>query len=380
MARRCIRLIALVVAVVVVVGIGVPVAGAQPLPVVAGVGSVVRADPGMYAGGTSQPDRTLLGVGFRVSGTQLRSEVVDWRAACRSGKTLIGGTTFGLLRIVDGGWVSRPASYVYRLSRSAYPSSGSVDLHARVIENAGQFTGPISATGAFRLSAVLYQHRTKIDSCVTGAVKWEAGTIASGVSSPLILPSGSQVGGLTYAEWEAKAWQWDLSNVRSHHSLAPSTVACVTGGQQAPVWFLNSDVYDFGHSFTIVCNVPAGDYVFIEYPSVECSTVESRPFHATTDAGLVRCARSFAPVKSSLAFDGQVLSPSGFVVSTGAFSFTMPATHNFLEISGKTGGRAAAYGQGLMVGPLTPGTHSIVRVSKYRDLPIRAVTFQLKVS
>ena len=96
--------------------------------------------------------------------------------------------------------------------------------------------------------------------------------------------------------------------------------------------------------------------MFVEYPSVECSTVESRPFHATTDAGLVRCARSFAPVKSSLAFDGQVLSPSGFVVSTGAFSFTMPATHNFLEISGKTGGRAAVYGQGLMVGPLTPGT------------------------
>ena len=146
------------------------------------------------------------------------------------------------------------------------------------------------------------------------------------------------------------------------------------------MWFLQPDVYDFGRSFTDVCNVPAGDYVFIEYPSTECSTVEPRPFHATTDAGLVRCARSFAPVKSSLALDGQVLSPSGSVVSTGAFSFTMPATGNFLEIPGKTGGRAAAYGQGLMLGPLTSGTHSIVRVSQYRKSPIRAVTFQLKVS
>ena len=115
-------------------------------------------------------------------------ELVYWRAACRSGKTLTGGTTFSLLRIVDGGWASRPASYVYRLHRSDYRSSGPVDLHARVIENAGQFTGPISATGVFRLSAVLYHHRTKIDSCVTGAVKWEAGTIASGASSPLIVP------------------------------------------------------------------------------------------------------------------------------------------------------------------------------------------------
>lgn len=86
--------------------------------------------------------------------------------------------------------------------------------------------------------------------------------------------------------------------------------------------------------------------MFIEYPSIECSTVEARPFHATTDAGLVRCARSFAPVKSSLAFDGHVLSPSGFVVSTGVFPFTMPATHNLLEVSGKTGGRAPLTAKG----------------------------------
>lgn len=171
-----------------------------------------------------------------MSGTRLRGDVVYWHAACRTGKTLTDGTRFRSLPIVNGGWVSRPTSYVYRLTRrNGYPATGPVEVRTRVIENVGQFTDPISATGVFRLSAALYRHRTEIDSCMTGAVKWEAGTIAFGVPSPLIVPSNSQVGGSTYAQWEAKAWEWDLSNLRSHHSLAPSTVACVTTGQRPPV-------------------------------------------------------------------------------------------------------------------------------------------------
>ena len=351
-------------------------AGAWPGLSIAVSTGTVTPDQGSFGGTTSQPG-SWPRVRFRVSGSGVRNDTVWWVANCRSGKSLMSATAFAPVPIVAGGWSASGGSYVFSPGRRNYPSTGPVVGHFRVIENTGQFTSPISATGVWRLSAVIYRHGKRIDSCATGIVRWVAGTLASGAPSPLIVPAGGHVGGFTYAQWEAKAWQRDIAHLRSHHALAPSTLPCVTNGQHGPVWFLSGDLYDFGRTFTETCTVPAGRYVFIDYPSVECSTP---PFHAKTNAGLLRCARSFRPGASSLAFDGQVLSPSGVVVATAVFGFSMPAKHNWLEVPGKTGGHAAAAGQGLMLGPLTPGVHTLVRVYQYPGALIRVVTYRLNVS
>lgn len=333
-------------------------------------------DQGSFGGGTSQAG----GISFRVSGSNQRNEIIGWRARCRSGKDLTGATRLSGERISGGGWLAPPAAYVFSPARSNYGSNGPVVGHFRVIENNGQFTTPISATGVWRLSAVLYQQGRKIDSCATGIVRWAAGTIASGSPSSLIVSASGQVGGLTYAQWQASAWQWDIKYLRSHHSPAPSTAGCVSNGQQGPVWFLGADRYDFGNTLTETCNVLAGRYVLFEFPSHDCSTVERPPFHGTTDAELLRCARSFKAGAGSLAFDGQVLSPSGFVVSTAVFPITMPAKHNLLEVPGATAGRAAVYGQVIMLGPLMPGVHTLVRVAQFPGGPIFLRTYRLTVT
>jgi hypothetical protein len=178
---------------------------------------------------------------------------------------------------------------------------------------------------------------------------------------------------------EVKAWQWDLANLRVRSGFAPVTVPCVTRGQNGPVWFLGEDGYLSSVSLTQTCAVPDGRYVFLNLPSHDCSTVERAPFHASTGAGLLACAQSFGAPTSSLAVDGKVISPAGFELTTPVFSFTMPALQNWLEVPGKTADRAAVAGQGIMLGPLTPGTHTIVRVWQDPRAPIWVRTYRLTV-
>ncbi len=103
-------------------------------------------------------------------------------------------------------------------------------------------------------------------------------------------------------------------------------------------------------------------------PAAECSTVEKRPSHATTDAGLRACARTFwinglgnglaAPDHTGL--DGVTLIPPGFIVASPAFSFSMPEKDNFLQVSGHAHGRSAVYGEVAILRPLPAGTHRLV--------------------
>jgi hypothetical protein len=132
------------------------------------------------------------------------------------------------------------------------------------------------------------------------------------------------------------------------------------------VWFLHGDNYTgAGDSITRACHIPAGRYLFLDRPSIDCSTVEAPPYRATTDAGLMRCARSFGSVRSTLTLDGKPISPSGILLETAVFRFTMPAQNNELEVPGATHGRAAVYGAPVMLRPLSTGSHTLVQVSGY---------------
>jgi hypothetical protein len=145
------------------------------------------------------------------------------------------------------------------------------------------------------------------------------------------------------------------------------------------VWFLDPNEWNAGLPFTVRCKVPAGEYLFLDTPSTECSNKEARPFYAKTAAGLVRCARRLGATRSSLVIDGQVASPSGVTAATNPFRFTSPARHNILAAPGVRSGLAAAYGQGLMLYPLSPGVHTLERVYQYAGGGIRVLTFVVTV-
>jgi hypothetical protein len=220
-----------------------------------------------------------------------------------------------------------------------------------------------------------------IAACLTCVVLVGPSSAAGGEPG-LVVPRNAVVGGLTYPQWEAKAWQWEIAHVRFYGSTAsePKVPRCTTAGQHGPVWFLHGDLYKgAGNAITRVCHVPAGKYLFIDQPSIECSTVESPPFHATTNAGLVRCARSYARPFSSLTLDGRKVKPSGFVVATSVFRFTMPPVNNYLLVPGATHGRGAAWGQALMLRPLSDGSHTLVRTAGARGIPTGRSTYRLTI-
>jgi hypothetical protein len=207
------------------------------------------------------------------------------------------------------------------------------------------------------------------------------GASATAKAPGAVLAGSAVIAGRSYAQWEAKAWQWQIANLRFYATGLPRTRRCTSRGQAGPVWFLGGEDYEgAGDAITRTCDVPAGRYLFIADPSDECSTVEPAPFHATTAAGLKSCARSFGPVSSTLTLDGRRLAWSGFVVETPVFSFTMPARNNYLLVPGATRGRGAAYGEPVMLRPLSPGAHTLVRTDSSPHGPTLRSSYELTVN
>jgi len=331
-------------------------------------GAAIVPRPGAFSGTTSQDFNGSV-VGFRVSGARISNEIITWHAGCRSGKTL-GSTTHVATQLISNGRWS---------AQGAYDTTISSGVSARaVLGGRGLLTSPISATGVWKVSVTVSHNGTKVDSCRTGTIRWAAGSFATGSPSSEVAPSRQQVGSATYAQWARAGWQWALSHTHVYPSLTSGATRCVSAGQNGPVWFLGGDG-DSDSFSTRTCAIPAGRYLLIEGPSAECSSVESAPYHATTSSGLVHCARSFGVPQVNLALDGQVISPAGFPVATGAFPFTMPAADNLLEVPGATSGQAAAFGLPVILRPLPRGRHTVIRVQRFPGGQVGVNTFDLRV-
>lgn len=176
-----------------------------------------------------------------------------------------------------------------------------------------------------------------------------------------VVPGHELVAGRGYGQWEAAAWQWRLTQP----NITSNRTSCFTAGQHGPVWFLAGSANTVSRK---TCAIPAGRYVMLFAPAGDCSTVERAPFHATTDARLVRCAKTdWLHFQGFLgvSLDGVNLKPAGYLGGTGAFAFRMPAHNNWLHVPGRTHGRIAVYGAASILRPLTTGSHTLVVVSGY---------------
>src|SRR6478752_2183597 len=113
-------------------------------------------------------------------------------------------------------------------------------------------------------------------------------TAAQGPPPGSLAPAGQKVEGRSYGQWEARYFQWI---VRHHFGKSTSPESrCIASGQTEPVWFLASNTGP-ANARSMTCAVPAGRYLMVAAPNVECSTVERGRYHASTDSGLRRCAR-----------------------------------------------------------------------------------------
>lgn len=120
------------------------------------------------------------------------------------------------------------------------------------------------------------------------AVTMGVGVSAAAPQPSPLVPGNGSVAGRGYEQWEAAAWQWRLA----HPKTTPNTTSCFTAGQYGPIWFLDGSYTKNTSVVTRTCAIPAGRYLMLFGPSIDCSTVEPAPYHATTDAGLTRCAKA----------------------------------------------------------------------------------------
>jgi hypothetical protein len=206
-------------------------------------------------------------------------------------------------------------------------------------------------------------------------------TYTSASQATPLVPGNASVAGRFYGQWAAADYKWRVSQPN-----ITSKTSCFTAGQHGPVWFLAGGRTN-AMAVTRSCAVPAGRYLMWATPSNYCSTVDRAPFHATSDAGLIRCARAAwqsEPGFETVTLDGRRLQPPAYLGGTAAFAFKMPAHNNWLRVPGRTHGRMAVYGFATILRPLSAGIHTLEVTDGFRlsgsAYSLLQVTYNLTVA
>ena len=193
--------------------------------------------------------------------------------------------------------------------------------------------------------------------------------IASGGGTAV--PPGGKIAGRGYSQWLEVFWKTFFRTPPSasvcqtvHTSIGP--VAVLIGGGS-------------GKKETDTCREPANRPIFVDGLAAECSTIEPPPSHGNTPAQLKRCARrQMTGVEDlSIAIDGhQVMGWTRYITASPVFTFHMPK-HNRLGTRKRTG-QSAAYGEGLLLRGLPPGTHTVHETGELPGFLVD-LTYKLRV-
>ncbi len=202
------------------------------------------------------------------------------------------------------------------------------------------------------------------------ATRWRTITILVGVvvllmvpftasaknPNPGILPPNASPNGSTYGEWNARWWQWALTQPTDKNPvLDPTGVHCAQG-QTGPVWFLAGT---FGSDPVVrECTVPAGKMLFFPISNIICVATEEGE---TSDT----CAEDAAAYMDSVDVGGLAAKVDGipiqqldsYRVGGTAFPLTLHEDNLFGLPAGEYG--AGADGFYLMLAPLSRGEHEI---------------------
>lgn len=137
-----------------------------------------------------------------------------------------------------------------------------------------------------------------------------------------------------------------------------------SGGPAFSCLNLGGTVAPFGPSGAESCTVKPGTKIFVAASSVECSTFEG---HGTTEAKLRHCARKMdVKVAPSVTVDGRSLPV--IEMETRLLDIVLPENNIFGQPAGTTG-LSVGHGWTVLLGPLTPGTHTIVIDDLGKDKP-----------
>jgi hypothetical protein len=174
-------------------------------------------------------------------------------------------------------------------------------------------------------------------------------------TAPQVLPSTTQVQGLTYGEWLARWWQYTLELPVSENPLTNGTDSCMFKRfGNVGVLLANSST-----GGPVSCEIPAGMMIYIEVLGVECSNLEGEPFYGGNEDELRACVQAFDLQNLMASIDDhEVKNLNKFIFLSPLYEFTNPE-ENILGVPAGTQGISMGSGAYLLIAPLSPGKHTI---------------------
>lgn len=218
-------------------------------------------------------------------------------------------------------------------------------------------------------------------------------------TSAQVLPPSSLPFGLSYQEWSAKWWQWDLEQSTKHLELVGGPSIC--DGPASRVQFLLGAYLTGGVATqTNKITIPAGTPLFFPILSVWSDNSGCPTFTSFTADELTAQVEGLwsAVSLTSCTIDGSPVAglsdPTNnvYLVQAPAFSYTTAEHDNVLAgefgdtciAGGTTIYPAVADGVFLMLSPLSPGKHVIHAIGKVGPLtdPFveEDITYEITVS
>jgi hypothetical protein len=185
-----------------------------------------------------------------------------------------------------------------------------------------------------------------------------AAAVRAEAANPGIGPHGARYDWLTYAQWEARWWQWAFSiPADANHPFSPG--GNTLQNQTGHVWFVATVV---GGTEVRSITVPPGTALFFPVVNVECSSLEADPFHGDDPAARSACANGHIDETSGMTatIDGTpVRGLDAYRGESPDFAFGPLPDPNVIGAPAGSAGRSTDAGIYLLLTPLAVGRHTI---------------------
>jgi len=236
---------------------------------------------------------------------------------------------------------------------------------------------------------------------IFGIVITPAGSVFAEKKKPNVLPPHAYPFGMSYGDWSAEWWMWQLRLPATDHPAFSLDGANCADGQYGKVWFLTGAFTtevpqnEFNTIVRESCAVPTGKAIFFPIINIECSTVEDFPFQLIlegTDSNVDSCASKFvdgpfAVVEDiSIEVDGDTLeNPENYRVQSPVYEFYFDEPNdNILGVDCDSGNcvdmEGVSDGYWIMLPPLSRGEHTVQFTGSFRDSDTGDLIFGLDVT
>ena len=190
------------------------------------------------------------------------------------------------------------------------------------------------------------------DTSVATSPETSVGT-SSETPAVEILPPDESWGGLTRGEWDARAWQWSVSQPVDIDASSEVTDESCGYGQSGPVFFLSGSQQ--------TCVVAEGTAILVKVAGVECSTAEPEPYFGRDEDELRACATAALSDEVSdlqARVNGQeVADLEAYRTGSPMFTLTWPENNRFGVEPGVAQSVSEAYN--FIIAPPPPGEYEI---------------------